>query len=80
MEESVPEQSAAVHELVRFLSLFSLRRGRTDFLRNTTGSNVIVAGTALFGASDPAAVMVDMKEKIEGAKAAWGTKEALAKA
>ncbi|KAL8278636.1 hypothetical protein RQP46_008928 [Phenoliferia psychrophenolica] len=35
------------------------------------GSNVIVAGTALFGAEDPAAVMVTMKESVESSKAGW---------
>lgn len=38
----------------------------------STGSNVIVAGTALFGASDPAAVMVTMKEAVESSRPGWG--------
>ncbi|KAI5478167.1 hypothetical protein MNV49_005431 [Pseudohyphozyma bogoriensis] len=37
------------------------------------GSNVIVAGTALFGAKDPAAVMDTMKEAITTSKPSWGS-------
>jgi hypothetical protein len=49
-------------------------------LDGAPGSNVIVAGTALFGASDPAAVMAAMKEAVEGSKSGWGTSAALSKA
>lgn len=38
------------------------------------GSNVIVAGTALFGASDPAAVMATIKTAVEDSRAGWGAK------
>lgn len=40
--------------------------------RGSTGSNVIVAGTALFGATDPASVMVTMKAAVEESRASWG--------
>ncbi|GAA5995149.1 hypothetical protein JCM11641_002764 [Rhodosporidiobolus odoratus] len=41
------------------------------------GSNVIVAGTALFGASNPTRVIDDFKEQIEGSREGWGTDKAL---
>ncbi|BGP09126.1 Ribulose-phosphate 3-epimerase [Rhodotorula toruloides] len=41
------------------------------------GSNVIVAGTALFGASDPKSVIDDFKKQVDEGKSVWGTKEAL---
>lgn len=37
----------------------------------SAGSNVIVAGTALFGAKDPASVMNDMKAAVDNSKASW---------
>lgn len=40
------------------------------------GSNVLVAGTALFGAKDPAAVMKGMKEAVEEGRKDWGTDKA----
>lgn len=44
------------------------------------GSNVLVAGTALFGAKDPAAVMKGMKEAVENGRADWGTTKAIEEA
>ncbi|GAA5890181.1 hypothetical protein JCM6882_009251 [Rhodosporidiobolus microsporus] len=41
------------------------------------GSNVIVAGTALFGADKPAEVISDFKAQIEAGKGGWGTDKAL---
>lgn len=41
------------------------------------GSNVIVAGTALFGAEKPADVIADFKQQIDGSKERWGTDRAL---
>ncbi|SCV74993.1 BQ2448_8022 [Microbotryum intermedium] len=43
------------------------------------GSNVIVAGTALFGANAPKQVIQGFKEAIESSREGWGTDEALAK-
>lgn len=43
------------------------------------GSNVIVAGTALFGAENPAEVMKGMKESIVQSQDVWGTEKALEK-
>lgn len=37
----------------------------------------MVAGTALFGAQDPAAVMVSFKTAINDSKPVWGTPAAL---
>ncbi|BGP49299.1 RIBULOSE-phosphate 3-epimerase [Rhodotorula kratochvilovae] len=42
-------------------------------------SNVIVAGTALFGAPKPAEVIADFKAQIDGSRAGWGTDKALEK-
>ncbi|GAA5901926.1 hypothetical protein JCM8208_006641 [Rhodotorula glutinis] len=46
---------------------------------NTVGccSNVIVAGTALFGAEKPAEVIDDFKRQIDDSKTKWGTDAAL---
>ncbi|KPV74578.1 uncharacterized protein RHOBADRAFT_37625 [Rhodotorula graminis WP1] len=41
------------------------------------GSNVIVAGTALFGADKPAEVIADFKRQIDESKSKWGTDGAL---
>ncbi|GAA5856352.1 hypothetical protein JCM5353_004306 [Sporobolomyces roseus] len=41
------------------------------------GSNVIVAGTALFGAEKPDEVVKGFKEAIEGSREVWGTDKAL---
>ncbi|GJN90077.1 hypothetical protein Rhopal_003075-T1 [Rhodotorula paludigena] len=41
------------------------------------GSNVIVAGTALFGAEKPADVIADFKQQIDSSKERWGTDRAL---
>ncbi|ORY69138.1 ribulose-5-phosphate 3-epimerase [Leucosporidium creatinivorum] len=41
------------------------------------GSNVIVAGTALFGAENPKSVIQDFKDKIEEGRSSWGTEKAL---
>ncbi|PRQ73511.1 Ribulose-phosphate 3-epimerase [Rhodotorula toruloides] len=41
------------------------------------GSNVIVAGTALFGASDPKSVIDDFKKQVDEGKSVWGTEKAL---
>lgn len=41
------------------------------------GSNVIVAGTALFGAEDPAAVITGFKTAISESKPVWGMPAAL---
>ncbi|BGP17423.1 hypothetical protein JCM10213_003295 [Rhodosporidiobolus nylandii] len=41
------------------------------------GSNVIVAGTALFGAEKPAEVIDDFKKQVDEGKAVWGTEKAL---
>ncbi|KAM0750810.1 ribulose-5-phosphate 3-epimerase [Meredithblackwellia eburnea MCA 4105] len=43
------------------------------------GSNVIVAGTALFGAKDPEQVIKGFKESIDSSKSVWGTEDALKK-
>ncbi|GAA5830911.1 hypothetical protein JCM3770_000984, partial [Rhodotorula araucariae] len=43
------------------------------------GSNVIVAGTALFGAPQPAEVIADFKAQIDASRGVWGTKDALEK-
>ncbi|SCZ87755.1 BZ3500_MvSof-1268-A1-R1_Chr2-3g05223 [Microbotryum saponariae] len=43
------------------------------------GSNVIVAGTALFGAKEPKQVIQGFKEAIESSREGWGTDKALAK-
>ncbi|KAK4049551.1 RIBULOSE-phosphate 3-epimerase [Microbotryomycetes sp. JL201] len=41
------------------------------------GSNVLVAGTALFGAEDPQAVMKGMKEAVDSGRSGWGSRDAL---
>ncbi|KDE03106.1 ribulose-phosphate 3-epimerase [Microbotryum lychnidis-dioicae p1A1 Lamole] len=43
------------------------------------GSNVIVAGTALFGAKEPKQVIQGFKEAIESSREGWGTDKALTK-
>ncbi|GAA5862203.1 hypothetical protein JCM5296_007486 [Sporobolomyces johnsonii] len=43
------------------------------------GSNVIVAGTALFGAEKPDEVMQTFKKAVDESKSAWGTDKALEK-
>ncbi|GAA5949530.1 hypothetical protein JCM21900_000253 [Sporobolomyces salmonicolor] len=43
------------------------------------GSNVIVAGTALFGAEKPDEVMQTFKKVVDESKSAWGTQKALGK-
>lgn len=40
------------------------------------GSNVLVAGTALFGAKDPKAVIKSMKEAVEEGRQDWGSEKA----
>lgn len=42
-----------------------------------SGSNVIVAGTALFGAEDSAGVITSFKTAIDESKPVWGTPAAL---
>ncbi|TNY24424.1 ribulose-5-phosphate 3-epimerase [Rhodotorula diobovata] len=62
------------------LSLSRVRCGkrRTDDERTPPpGSNVIVAGTALFGADKPDEVITDFKRQVDEGKSVWGTKEAL---
>ncbi|GAA5886815.1 hypothetical protein JCM3774_000503 [Rhodotorula dairenensis] len=44
------------------------------------GSNVIVAGTALFGAEKPAEVITDFKRQVDQGRSAWGTDESLEEA
>lgn len=72
---SGPERLVGVLVPVRFFPLFPppLLRSITPADGRAPGSNVIVAGTALFGAEDPAAVILTMKEAIDSSKAAWGT-------
>lgn len=41
------------------------------------GSNVIVAGTALFGAGKPAEVITDFKRQVDESRTAWGADETL---
>ena len=41
------------------------------------GSNVIVAGTALFGAEQPGEVIKTMKSAVEDGRSGWGTDQAL---
>lgn len=45
-----------------------------------TGSNVIVAGTALFGADKPAEVITDFKRQVDESRTAWGADETLEEA
>ncbi|GAA5971034.1 hypothetical protein JCM8115_006126 [Rhodotorula mucilaginosa] len=44
------------------------------------GSNVIVAGTALFGAEKPAEVITDFKRQVDESRTAWGADETLEEA
>lgn len=44
------------------------------------GSNVIVAGTALFGAENPTAVISDFKRQVDQGRSAWGRDETLEEA
>jgi len=41
------------------------------------GSNVIVAGTALFGAENPKEVVEGFKKAVDDSKSVWGTEAAL---
>lgn len=45
-----------------------------------SGSNVIVAGTALFGAEKPAEVITDFKRQVDESRTAWGADETLEEA
>lgn len=77
MGELVLERSVVAPEQVS-LSCSDLFHLHTDDMM-AVGSNVIVAGTALFGAKDPADVIKGFKAKINDSRDVWGTDQALDK-
>jgi 3-keto-L-gulonate-6-phosphate decarboxylase len=57
-----------VHMQVMYHDLVRVSYGTEDVgLANTLGSNVIVAGTAIFGAENPEAVIAGLKESVNQA-------------
>jgi hypothetical protein len=78
MEELDLELSDVAQELVSPYSvlLFCLEDSYVE-LQDLTGSNVIVAGTALFGAENPKEVVEGFKKAVDDSKSVWGTEAAL---
>lgn len=74
---SRPCASCAPRARSRGLALPAQPHLRLLALASHAGSNVIVAGTALFGADKPAEVITDFKRQIDDSKSKWGTEAAL---